>query len=182
MTDKNTSATEDNSLSNAQEHLEQDVHELDDAGSGGDESAYIKRLRAEAKSRRIQVRQAEEKAQNAEAKAQQAIQRIDELQRANNERVIRAELKAQAALAGMIDMDGLKLADLSKVAIDDNGDVIGADELIKQLKESKPYLFKEVKNTSINPDTPNPSNSLSKKAMDMSSDEWKKDLAKYGIR
>jgi len=163
-----------------QEDVAHDI-DTDNEDTGNDESAHIKRLRAEAKARRLQVRQAEKKAQEAESKAQQAMQRIDELQRSNNDRIIRAELKAQAALSGMIDMDGLKLADLSKVTIDDNGDVIGADELIKQLKESKPYLFKEVKNTSINPELPNPSGSLGKKAIDMPDDEWKKDIAKFGI-
>jgi len=163
----------------------EDLTQDNDTGhedSGKDESAHIRELRAEAKTRRLQAKKAEKKAQEAETKAQQALQRIDELQKTNNERLIRAELKAQAALAGMIDMDGLKLADLSKVTLDDNGDVQGAPELIKALKETKPYLFKEVVSTSANPDMPKPGAQEAKKAKDMSEAEYKAELAKYGVR
>ena len=57
-------------------------------------------------------------------------------------RVIRAELKTLATTAaGMIDLDGLKLADLSTVKINKDGEVEGAAEMMEALKKSKPYLF-----------------------------------------
>jgi hypothetical protein len=56
-------------------------------------------------------------------------------------RVIRAELKALAIAAGMVDLDGLKLADLSTVKINKDGEVEGAAEMMEALKKAKPYLF-----------------------------------------
>ncbi len=45
--------------------------------------------------------------------------------------------------AGIVDMDGLKLADMSALTFDDDGAVQGASALINQLKRDKPWLFSE---------------------------------------
>jgi hypothetical protein len=50
-------------------------------------------------------------------------------------------LKAAALKAGMHDLDGLKLADVSKVTLGAYGSVIGADEVVAELKAAKPFLF-----------------------------------------
>ncbi|WMT77457.1 hypothetical protein [Bradyrhizobium sp. Ash2021] len=50
-------------------------------------------------------------------------------------------MKAAALKAGMIDLDGLKLADMSKVTLEPNGEVTGADQLMVGLKERWPDLF-----------------------------------------
>jgi hypothetical protein len=42
---------------------------------------------------------------------------------------------------GIIDIDGIKLADRSKVSIDEAHNVTGAEEAIKDLMTRKPYLF-----------------------------------------
>jgi hypothetical protein len=55
-----------------------------------------------------------------------------------------AELKAAAQRARMIDLDWLKLADTSKVTLEEGPygvTVKGADELMTALKKEKPYLF-----------------------------------------
>ncbi len=65
-----------------------------------------------------------------------------------DQRVIRAELKASAIKAGMVDLDGLKLLDLSKVTLNDKGEIEGADALMAEAKKSKPYLFGETTTTS----------------------------------
>ena|ERR1700716_4368801 len=58
------------------------------------------------------------------------------------EEAIAAKLKVAAQRAGMIDLDGgLKLADMSKVTLEDDGTVRGADELMTAMKKAKPYLF-----------------------------------------
>jgi hypothetical protein len=41
----------------------------------------------------------------------------------------------------MIDLDWLKLVDMTKVTLEPDGTVKGADELMTALKEAKPYLF-----------------------------------------
>jgi hypothetical protein len=58
-----------------------------------------------------------------------------------SEERVSAALKAAALKAGMIDLDGLKLADVSKVTLEDDGTVKGAAELVVALKERWPYLF-----------------------------------------
>jgi hypothetical protein len=52
-----------------------------------------------------------------------------------------AALKAAALRAGMIDLDALALADTGKVTLGAYGSVIGADEVVAQLKHDKPHLF-----------------------------------------
>lgn len=90
-----------------------------------------------------------------------------------NERIIRAELKLAAQKAGMIDMDGLKLADVSKVTLEEDGSVKGADELMVALKEAKPYLFGTVqKGTSNQMPAPKAGDTgAPKMAKDMTADE-----------
>lgn len=46
-----------------------------------------------------------------------------------------------AIRAGIVDPDAVKLADLSGVTLDDDGNVSGAAEAVEALKASKPYLF-----------------------------------------
>ncbi len=106
---------------------------------------YVKELRAENANYRTRASEAKAEKEAAEAKviaAQQAAdEKVAEASKAANQRIIRSELKASALKAGMVDLDGLKLADLSSISLDDKGEVVGADELMKSLKEAKPYLF-----------------------------------------
>jgi hypothetical protein len=117
---------------------------------------YVSELRGENKGLRLKAQEMEQrakaaeeaataKATAAEAAAAEAVKTATE---AAQTRIMTAELKAAALKAGMIDMDGLKLADLSTVKLNDNGELEGADALMTALKESKPYLFKETKSTS----------------------------------
>jgi hypothetical protein len=129
---------------------------------------YVTELRQESASYRTRAQEAERKAQEADAKAAKVIEeaearvkkasedadaKVKETHTASEQRIIRAELKAVAIKAGMVDLDGLKLADLSTVKIDDKGEVVGAEDLMKTLKEAKPYLFKEAISSS-NPANP----------------------------
>lgn len=66
------------------------------------------------------------------------LQDVTEAARA---RIIRAELKAEAIKAGMIDLDGLKLIEPAEIKLDDKGDVEGAAALMSKLKRDKPWLF-----------------------------------------
>ncbi len=66
---------------------------------------------------------------------------LQEVTDAARTRVIRAELKAEAIKAGMIDLDGLKLIDPSEIKLDDKGEVEGAGALMSKLKRDKPWLF-----------------------------------------
>lgn len=137
---------------------------------------YVKELREENKGWRLKAQQlererdehktaAEKAAQDAEVKAKAA-------QDAANDRILRSELKAAAVKNGMIDLDGLKLADLSKVALKEDGTVDGADALFEGLKKDKPYLFGSTQNSSP-PGSPPPAKPpTAKKATEMTDAEY----------
>lgn len=67
--------------------------------------------------------------------------KLDELQLQSNIRLVRAEMKIEAIRAGIVDLDGLKLLDLSEVKLNDQGEVPDAGERIARLKKAKPWLF-----------------------------------------
>lgn len=109
---------------------------------------YVSELRNENKGLRLRASALETekialegKVTAAEATAAAAQGKIDAAEQASNDRIIRAELKAAAVKAGMIDMDGLKLADLSTVKLNDKGELEGADALMEAMKTAKPYMF-----------------------------------------
>lgn len=106
---------------------------------------YVKELREENKATRLAKQAAEKERDEHKSAAEKAQQEADGKVKAANtaaeQRIIRSEMKALAIKAGIVDLDGLALADLSKVKFDDKGDLVGADEAIEALKKSKPYLF-----------------------------------------
>ena len=146
---------------------------------------YVHELREESKGWRLKHSETETARQAAEAAAKaaktEADTRIAATEKAANERIIRAEMKAAALKAGMVDLDGLKLADLSKVKLLDDGSVEGADELMAALKEAKPYLFSDAKGSSHtgNPPPP-PKTPVAKKATEMTKDEY--EVARKAIK
>ena len=87
-------------------------------------------------------------------------------------RVIRAELKAEAIRAGMVDLDGLKLLDLAAVKLSPTGEVDGAGALMARMKRDKPWLFGGVSSSSSS--TPPPAQAPGKKlAKDMTDAEYR---------
>lgn len=121
---------------------------------------YVQELRAESAKYRTSAKEAREAAEAADQRAKDAEASAEAVkQKARTEsdaRIIRAELKAVAIKAGMVDLDGLKLADLSSVKLDDKGEVVGAEDLMASLKQAKPYLFAQPPTTTTQTQTPAP--------------------------
>ncbi|HHW4685708.1 MAG TPA: phage scaffolding protein [Xylella sp.] len=122
---------------------------------------YVKELRCENAHYRTKAKEQEE-AEELSTKAKADAEA----------RLIRAELKAAALKAGMIDLDGLKLADLSRVTLKDDGTLEGADALMERLKKDKPYLFGPPATTSHLGKLPDPAPATPKKATDMTAEEY----------
>ncbi|MDE3023676.1 MAG: phage scaffolding protein [Pseudomonadota bacterium] len=145
---------------------------------------YVQELREENKAARLKAQELEASANAAKELAtkaeQEAAEKIQAHTVASDARIIRAELKAEAIKHGMIDMDGLKLADLSAVKLDENGEVIGADDLMKKLKEEKPYLFKAPSSSNPN-EPPKPGDTKPKKATEMTKEERQAALRQLGV-
>ena len=141
---------------------------------------YVQELREEAKGNRVKLTAAEQALAEAAKAAEQGVgaaaadtakaktEMADAIAAAKAEaeshkievkttadlRIIRAELKAEAIKAGMIDMDGLKLIDTSTVTIGDDGEVKIPDGFFKAAKEAKPWLFGAVNSTSATQEPP----------------------------
>lgn len=75
------------------------------------------------------------------ARAEGLERQLAEVQQLSEARLIKAELKAEAVRAGMIDLDGLKLIDTTKIKLTADGDLAGASDLMVDLKKAKPWLF-----------------------------------------
>lgn len=56
-------------------------------------------------------------------------------------RLVAANLRTEAVRAGMIDLDGLKLIDLSGVQLDPEDKVVGSRQIMDDLRRKKPWLF-----------------------------------------
>lgn len=137
---------------------------------------YVSELRNENKTYRLKANDAETKAKEAAdavAKAQkEADDKIAAATKSAEERILRSELKAAALKAGMVDLDGLKLADLSKVKLNDAVEVEGADALMESLKKDKPYLFGTTGSSSSTGKKPDPTDDKPKKATEMTDAEY----------
>lgn len=142
---------------------------------------YVHELREENKSWRSKHAESETARKTLEDAAKAAEKttgdRVKEVQTAADQRVIRAELKAAAIEAGMVDLDGLKLADLSTVKLNADGEVEGAKALMESLKKSKPYLFGEP-STSHSGKPPGKGPEKPKSANDMTDEEYRAARAK----
>jgi hypothetical protein len=139
---------------------------------------YVRELRGEAKGWRLKAQELETQAKAAAEAAAKATTeaegKVTAATKAADERIIRAELKAAAIAAGMVDLDGLKLADLSAVKLDESGNVTGANELMETLKTTKPYLFKAPVTSNTNPEgaAPKPGDQKPKAAKEMTAAEY----------
>jgi hypothetical protein len=83
------------------------------------------------------------------ARAEAAERKLAEMEAATHARLVRAELKAEAVRAGMVDLDGLKLLDVTGIKLAENGEVEGAKTIMQDLKRAKPWLFGGATSSSI---------------------------------
>lgn len=127
------------------------------------------------------MREESERLANERAELTAAHERkLAELKSAADQRIMRAELRAHAIKAGIVDVDGLQLADLSGVKIKDDGTIEGAEATIEALKKSKPYLFASSTSNPANP--PKPDDKTAKKFSELTEAEQKREYAKLGIK
>jgi hypothetical protein len=140
---------------------------------------YVHELREENKNWRLKTQEIETAKRAAEESAaaskREAEEAVSKAMQSASQKIMMAELKASALKAGMVDLDGLKLADLSSIKLSDDGSIEGADSLMEALKEAKPYLFKPVSASSTQTSaTPKPETPKAKMATEMTDEEYKK--------
>ena len=106
------------------------------------------------------------------ARADALEQLLGDVRKEAETRLMRAELKAEAIRAGMVDLDGLKLLDQSAIKLTPSGDVDGIGPLMAQLKRDKPWLF--IGASSSSPLTPPPAQPpRQKRATEMTDAEYR---------
>lgn len=110
--------------------------------------------------------------ENWQVRAELAEAALSRLQVDIETKLIRAELKAEAVKAGMVDLDGLKLIDASEVRLNDAGELAEAGVVITRLKKAKPWLFGGAASSSAAANPPRPEPPRTRNANEMSHDEW----------
>ena len=75
------------------------------------------------------------------ARAETLERRLVSAEQEARTRMVQAELKVEALRAGIIDLDGLKLLEPSRVEIGEAGEVKNAADVISQFRRAKPWLF-----------------------------------------
>jgi len=111
-------------------------------------------------------------AEDWQARAENAEAALADAQAEANARLIRAELKAEAIRAGMIDLDGLKLIDLAEVGLNPSGEVADAASILAKLKRTKPWLFGNASSSSAAANPPRPEPPRMRHARELSHEEW----------
>ena len=111
-------------------------------------------------------------AEDWQARAQSAEAALSRVQAEAEARLIRAELKAEALRAGMVDLDGLKLLDVADLRLTEVGDVADAPAVLARLKRAKPWLFGVAMSSSSGANPPRPEPPRTRHANDLSHEEW----------
>jgi hypothetical protein len=103
---------------------------------------------------------------------EQLVVELRETRRNADQRLIQAMLKAAALRDGMIDLDGLKLAETTHLEVDTSGEVPGAAAVIGRLRRAKPWLFAGANSSSLT-SPPATAEHRTKLATEMSLQEWR---------
>jgi hypothetical protein len=72
------------------------------------------------------------------------VQESEEIVKLRDEyqsRLVVANLRTEAVRAGMVDLDGLRLIDISSIRLGNDDKVIGGRKLMDDLRRTKPWLF-----------------------------------------
>ena len=88
-----------------------------------------------------ELQPASEHAENLIEQPDEASDEIAKLRDDFQFRLVVANLRTEAVRAGMVDLDGLKLIDLSAVRLGDDDKIVGGRKLMDDLRRNKPWLF-----------------------------------------
>lgn len=64
-------------------------------------------------------------------------------------RLVMANLRTEAVRAGMVDLDGLKLINVSEASLDVNDAVVDGPKIMEDLRRQKPWLFGASSSSSV---------------------------------
>lgn len=87
-------------------------------------------------------------------------------------RLLVANLRTEAVRAGMIDLDGLKMVDVSAVTLGDDDRIVGGRKLMDDLRRNKPWMFSATSSSSSAAIAPTSQPSRRKTALEMTDEEY----------
>lgn len=114
--------------------------------NGMSQREYVQHLRERTQKSEREAKEARKEAIEAKKQAQDTLTRLESIEKQRRDQIVRSELKVEALKAGVVDFnDFTKIASdqISKIEINDDGEVNGISDLITSYKKSKPWLFKE---------------------------------------
>jgi hypothetical protein len=97
---------------------------------------------------------------------------ICQMRTAYDARLILARMQTEAVRAGIIDLDGLRLADLSRVTLRPDDKLIGAKEAMESLRRAKPWLFGAALSSSSSSVAPPSQPARPRSALEMTDEEY----------
>ncbi len=106
------------------------------------------------------------------ARAEALEQQLQQVGAQAEARIVQSELKREAVQAGMIDLDGLKLIDVSQIRLNEAGNLDGGPALMARLRHDKPWLFTSASSSS-SASVPPTEPARPRLATEMSLDEWR---------
>lgn len=169
----------------AKKEADDDDNDPDADNPDDDADTRLAKLNRRSAKYRTKAKELEDKlAKEAEDRQKAIDDALNKQRDEGNARLIRAELRAQLKASGAVNVDdALKLLDVSKLKIDEHGEVSGVDELLTATRKEKPYLFAEV-TTANNPrNVPRPPGAPQvKNAADMDDKEYEAELAALTAR
>jgi hypothetical protein len=99
------------------------------------------------------------------------IEEIKTLKEDFRSRLVIANLQTEAVRAGMVDLDGLKLINLSEARLGPNDQVEGGRQIIEDLRRQKPWLFGKSSSSSV-AEAPSSQPVRQKTALEMNDEEY----------
>lgn len=131
-------------------------------------SEYEQQAEEKRMSELSEVEKAQEQARKFEEQLTALTAQLEAERTKAQEQTLKATYKQVASSFGIIDVEAaLVLSDLSAVSFDENGEVVGVEDAIKQLVENKPYLVAKKTTQPIGQAT----NSGTSKYVDKSADQ-----------
>lgn len=105
---------------------------------------YARELESKRQAELSEIERAQEVAKQFEEEKQALATQLETIKtQAKQERIRNAFTKAATKANIEYVEDALVLADLSQVDVDEDGNVVGVDEIVEALAESKPFLLKK---------------------------------------
>lgn len=111
-------------------------------------SEYEAKLQAQRDAEMTEIEKAQAQAKQFEEQLTSLTEQLEAERTKAQQQAITSEFKRVATSENIIDIDAaIALSDLSAVSIDDDGKVVGVEDVIKTLVEHKPYLVAKQKPT-----------------------------------